>query len=192
MSKQRLSQTRDSMHAPSHVLWAGAALLFLTLAACSERDQSPPPAQKQTPSASAPLKPSINVASMQKVSSKLTTAGMATRYDAYFDGQQLKAIVEERQAPSQSAQGEYLYMGARLMQYVGGPLPDVAGHDAETIEMKLDLQGRLLSVRDREDPARAIEPAQVDALRARAELLRSHALTQRSISAHQQAEEGHG
>lgn len=191
MSKQRLSQTRDSFHAPTLVLWAGAAMTgCFVLSACSERNQTSPPASAAaTP---AQREPSIDVASLQKLSAKVTAGGIATSYDAYFDAQQLKAIVEERRGSSATAQGEYLYMGARLMQYAGNALPLAAQEGTGTIELKFDLQGRLLSARNLQYPARTVDQVQIDALRARAELLRSHALAQHSVNAHQRTEEERG
>lgn len=178
------------MHASPLVLWAVSGTLCFTLTACSGGDQSSAPAPPPPSASSTKPAPSISVASLQKLSSNVTAAGIATRYDAYFDQQQLKAIVESRQGPS-TGHGEYLYMGARLVEYSGNVLPDLRGGKGR-IELKFDLQGRLVSARDRQNPAQTVEQAQIDALRARADLLRSHALTQRSVSAHQRTEEERG
>jgi YD repeat-containing protein len=177
------------MHASMHVLLASVTSIAVALTACSERGQSSSSAATHTDEG--PNDPSIQVASLQKLSSSVTAAGVPTRYDAYFDGQQLKVIVESRQGAAAAEHGEYQYLGARLLEYAGGALASTT-ETAGDIELKFDTQGRLLSARDREDPSRTIEQAQIDGLRARAELLRSHALAQRSVSAHQQAGEERG
>lgn len=173
------------MHVSILLLWAAA--FALGLSGCSERAQTPssPAAPTQAQAEPAPGEPSFDAASLQKLSSKVTAAGVAARYDAYFDGEQLRAIVESRSDPP--GHGEYLYMGARLLEYTGSPLGS-----NEEIQLRFDLQGGLISAVNRTDSGKDIEQSEIDALRARAELLRSHALTQRSISAHRHAGGGHG
>jgi hypothetical protein len=161
----------------------------LLLAACSERDPGILPAQ--TPATSARMQPSFETRSLQKISSKVAAGGIPTSYDAYFDQQQLKGIIEERSSAT-TEQGEYIYTGARLMQYTGSALP-ASAHTAGIIELKFDLQGRLQSARTTSnDSAPSIEQQQIDAIRTRALLLRSHALARRSINAHRQTGPEHG
>jgi hypothetical protein len=191
MSKKQLSPPADSLHATLRVLCAGVAL-GLVVAACSKDSPDPQRASSPAPAASPRFEPSFDVKALQKMSSTIVATGIATKYDAYFDQRQLSAIVEERQAASSVEHGEYLYMGARLMQYTGVALPGAPDSTAGLIELKFDLQGRVVSARSLEDGGRHVDQWQIDALRARAELLRSHALAQRSINAHQQTEEARG
>lgn len=158
----------------------------LLIAACSERGSS----AIAPPTAVARIEPSFETKSLQELSSQVAAGGIPTTYDAYFDQQQLKGILEERQEPVGIGQGEYVYMGARLLQYRGSTLRSHLEHDSGTIELKFDLQGRLESARALRDPTRTVEPSQIDAIRARGQLLRSHALAQRSLDAHRT--EGHG
>jgi hypothetical protein len=187
MSK-RLSQTRDSMHASILLLCAaGAAAVAVGLSACSERPENPgASAPSQALTERTPRQPSFDAASLQKLSSKVAATGVEGRYDAYFDEQQLKAIVESR---SDAGHGEYHYMGARLMEYTGSSLASET-LPQEEIQLRFDPQGRLISAVNRNDPEKDVEQSQIDTLRARADLLRSHALTQRSVSAHRRAAEG--
>jgi hypothetical protein len=188
MSK-RVSQTRDSMHASRLVLWAAA--FALGSSGCSERAQTPDaPTPPQAAGERQPREPSFDATSLHKLSSKATAAGIEGRYDAYFDGEQLKAIVESRSDPA--GHGEYHYMGARLLEYTGSLLDSGSSQSNEEIQLRFDLQGALISAVNRADAQKAVEQSQIDALRARAQLLRSHALTQRSVSVHRHAAGEHG
>lgn len=111
------------------------------------------------------------------LSAELEAAGAPTRYDAYFTEGQLTRVAETRaRASGGDVSGDYEFRGARLVRYAGAP---VEGDGALALE--LDMQGRVVEARIDGQPARREE---IDALRARAQLLRSHALAQSATRAH--------
>ncbi|HKS58159.1 MAG TPA: hypothetical protein VJS12_22880, partial [Steroidobacteraceae bacterium] len=82
-------------------------------------------------------------------------------------------IVEQR---ADSRQGTYDFRGARLLHYSGSGLST-----ADPIELRFDLQGALTLSKA---GAGAVPAEEVSAIRERAQLLRSHALAQRSSRDH--------
>lgn len=102
-----------------------------------------------------------------------TAAGVRTKYAAYFEDGQLTRIAEAREP---AGNGEYFFHGARLRQYKGAAL------DSPTnIELTFDLQS---GVAARSGNAAAIPDSEIGAIRNRAELLRSLALSRRSTLSH--------
>ena len=99
--------------------------------------------------------------------------GVETSYSAHFDGTHLKRISEVRTPSGGSKkQGDYEFNGARLTRYKGAGLLS----DAE-MELTFDLQGALIESQGAND-------AEVSAIRERASLLRSLALTKRTTQSH--------
>jgi hypothetical protein len=95
--------------------------------------------------------------------------GVETSYSAHFDGTHIKRINEIRGGKKQ---GDYEFNGARLTRYQGAGLLS----DGE-LELTFDLQGALIESKGAND-------AEVSAIRERASLLRSLALTKRTTQSH--------
>jgi hypothetical protein len=147
-------------------------LILLALGACSKQ---PEPAA-QTPStplvtaaAQAPQAPPV----LPTVSSHINAEGMAANYQATFGANEQLRISEQR---TDSRTGEYEFRGARLLHYSGSGLTSAA-----PIELGFDLQGALTLSKAGAGPAPAQE---VSAIRERAQLLRSHALAQKTTRDH--------
>lgn len=142
-------------------------LILLALGACS-KEPAPP---RSTPLAIAPAKTAT--AGAATLSGRLNAAGVAAKYDATFtDGEQLR-IVEQR---DDSRTGEYEFRGARLLHYSGGGLSS-----AEPLELRFNLQG---AVELAQSAAGTVSPEEISAIRERAQLLRSHALAQKTSHNH--------
>ena len=102
---------------------------------------------------------------------------MPTTYQAYFSGQKLQRISETRaRADAESAAGDYEFQGGRLLRYAGRALRSEA-----PLELRFDLQGQVTLASAGE---RSASPEEISEIRARAQLLRSHALAQRAARSH--------
>lgn len=107
---------------------------------------------------------------------EVAAGGIPAKYSASFVDNQLKGIAETRQSGASTQQGDYEFYGARLTKYNGAAL------QGETpIELEFDLRGAITRSRAGSGEVPAEE---ISAIRARAQLLRSHALAQRSVRAH--------
>ncbi len=103
----------------------------------------------------------------------VTVGGIRTSYAAHFNDDQLERITESREP---AGDGEYVFHGARLMQYEGAALSSPAH-----IELTFDMQN---GVAARGGDLSALNEAEIGAIRNRADLLRSLALTRRSTQSH--------
>ena len=140
----------------------GCALLLAVglLTACSKHEQSATQADW-----------SLDPANTLRA--EVEAGGMDTAYTAHFDGAQLRRIDEVRRLDAgRTTKGTYEFNGARLIQYRGDALRDVA-----SIELRFDMQGVLLE-------AQGANETEVAAIRDRASLLRSLALTRRTTRSH--------
>jgi hypothetical protein len=151
-------------------------LASLAMVGCSERAEQPhveaAPTMSSTQS-NAPLAAATQKDSQNALHAKITTGAMTASYRAHFEDGQLKRIAEERRDGAKPRQkGEYTFYGARLVEYTGDKL------DGGDIRLQFDMQGALLS------PRGALTDAEVGAVVNRAQLLRSHALAQRSTQSH--------
>jgi hypothetical protein len=147
--------------------------MLLALGACSKQ---PEPATQTTPST--PLVTAAAAAqeatpASPTVSSHINAEGIAATYAATFGANEQLRITEQR---SDSRNGEYEFRGARLLHYSGSGLTS-----ADPIELGFDLKGALTLSKAGAGPAPAQE---VSAIRERAQLLRSHALAQKSTREH--------
>lgn len=154
---------------PSHV-WVLALLL---LGACSKDShqarREPAPAGAVTATLT-PLDPeSANVLRAQ-----LDAGGIPADYAAHFVDGRIERIVEHRRLADTVLPGEYSFEGGRLLHYRGTQL-----ERPNPIELEFDLQGRLVSGRDPQ-----ISEREIAAIRARGQLLRSHALARRATQTH--------
>ncbi|HMN44859.1 MAG TPA: hypothetical protein PKE27_09815 [Povalibacter sp.] len=103
----------------------------------------------------------------------IKAGGIDTTYTAQFDGTQIKRIDEVRRLDAdRAAKGSYEFNGARLIRYRGDAL-----RDAADIELQFDMHGVLLESKGASDE-------EVAAIRDRASLLRSLALTRRTTQSH--------
>jgi hypothetical protein len=102
--------------------------------------------------------------------------GIPSTYTAYYDGHQLSRITEQRTTSNSQQQGEYEFQGARLLRYRGAPLEGLG-----ELNLLFDERGAVVSAR--KDDAPASEP-EINAIRNRASLLRSHALARQATNAH--------
>jgi hypothetical protein len=147
-------------------------LLATLLVSCAKQEppaavQAPPPAVTQS-SATPEDDPNVTRA-------RLNAGGVTASYAAHFDSEKLVRIDEERRAQDAATfSGEYTYQGARLLQYRGAKLAAPAALDLE-----FDMQGKLRSGQGPD-----VTDEDVAAIRNRAQLLRSHALAQRSSRGH--------
>jgi putative lipoprotein len=117
------------------------------------------------------------------VEGKLNSAEQTSTYRAYFQAATPVRIEEDiATAEHRNAHAEYEFLGARLQHYLS---QDAA---QGTTELKFDEGGKLVSAVKRQGgKTDAVAPAEVDALRNRAALLRSHALATREIREHRAA-----
>jgi hypothetical protein len=145
-------------------------LIALALGACSKEPTTPPPS---TPLVTAPAPAPQAAAHADTLSSHINAAGIAATYEATFGAQEQLRIAEQR---SDSRNGEYEFRGARLLHYSGSGLSS-----AEPIELGFDLQGVMTLSKAGSGP---VAPAEVSAIRERAQLLRSHALAQKTSRDH--------
>jgi hypothetical protein len=154
---------------------ASVALALLTaslgIAGCS----------KNSPEVAGPLRPAgepvtATSDSIEVLDSQLTSAGTQMTYRGTFVNGALERIAETRAASAQT--GEYQFRGARLLHYAG---PSSAG-DA-VIDVQFNMQGAVISATS--EGQAQVPTQEISAVRTRAELLRNHALAQRSVRSHQ-------
>jgi len=143
-------------------------LILLALGACSKQFTPPPSA----PLVTAPTEVAAPATAL-KVSSQLNAAGIAATYDATFEEREQMRIAEQR---ADARHGEYEFRGARLLHYSGSGLSS-----AEPIELRFNLQGALELAKSENG---TVPPEEISAIRERAQLLRSHALAQKSTQDH--------
>ncbi|HKE97005.1 MAG TPA: hypothetical protein VKB34_22040 [Povalibacter sp.] len=145
----------------SHLV--AALLVVIALNGCSQRH---PPA-----SDAAWLPESGDI-----VRAEVTAGGLHATYTAHFDHERLQRITEVRNSgttPETGNKGEYVFQEARLIQYKGAALGSGA-----SIELTFDMHGALVSANPE------VDAREIGAIRTRAALLRSLALTRRSTESH--------
>lgn len=154
-----------------------ALIAAITLSSCSERS-SPAPAAQANAATEAATAPDLAADPQDTVKASAAPGGVPTAYVAYFDAGQLKRITETRKPEgADTANGEYVFYGARLTQYRGASL-----NSGASIELNFDMQGALTSANTSAgDP---LGDEEVGAIRNRAQLLRSAALARRSTQSH--------
>ena len=144
-------------------------LILLALGACS----------KEPATQSAPLTPAIAptntaAANARTLSGRINAAGIAATYEATFDESERVRIAEQR---ADSRKGEYELRGARLLHYSGNGLSS-----ADAIELRFSLQGVLELANS--GSGGTVPQEEISAIRERAQLLRSHALAQKTTRDH--------
>ncbi len=144
-------------------------LILLALGACSKEPASPP---------SAPLVAALpqardTDATAHTVNGRINAMGIEATYKAGFETGERLRIAEQR---ADSHSGEYEFRGARLLHYSGSGLSS-----ADAIELRFDLQGAMTLSKA---GAGAVPAEEISAIRERAQLLRSHALAQKTTRDH--------
>ena len=158
--------------------WMIAFAAITMVAACTERDTGDRQATPATAAAAIaePSASELPPASGDTLEAKMTAAGIPTVYRARFDKGQLTSISERRGA---GQAGEYQFYGARVTRYVGAPLGE-----GPNIDIEFDLQGAVVSARPVSGAWAQVRAEEVSSISSRGQLLRSHALTQRSVKEH--------
>ena len=144
-------------------------LILLAFGACSKQ----PEPQQSTPPAPAIAQSNDATADAPTVSGSINAAGIEATYEATFaKGEQVR-IAEQR---ADSRKGEYEFRGARLLHYSGNgvSIPDA-------IELRFNLQGALELAKS---GSGNVPPQEISTIRERAQLLRSHALAQKTRQDH--------
>lgn len=149
-----------------YVLSICAALL---IGGCSDKSAAPAP-QPATATQEAPMQRDPNT-----TRAKLNALGIPTDYAARFDTEKLVSIEEQRRpTDGEVLDGEYFFEGARLIRYRGAKVSRPAA-----LDLQFDMQGALQS-----GAGPDVTEEDIIAIRDRAQLLRSHAVAQRSARAH--------
>lgn len=144
-------------------------LILLALGACSKQPEPAP----GTPLVAAVPQTNAAQAAEETLDSSINAAGLAASYQATFGANESVRIAEQR---ADSHTGNYEFRGARLLRYSGGGLSRPA-----QIALEFDLSGALtLSKAD----AGPVSSQEIALVRERAQLLRSHALAQRTSRDH--------
>ena len=146
-------------------------LILLALGACSREPPAAPP--PSTPLAAVIPQAQDAASDVHTLNSRINAAGISATYAATFGAEQQLRIAEQR---ADARNGEYEFRGARLLHYSGSGLSS-----ADPIELRFDLQGMLTLSKA---GAGAVPAAEVSAIRERAQLLRSHALAQKTSRDH--------
>ena len=146
-------------------------LILLALGACS-KEPAPTPTPS-TPLVAAVPDPQEPKAVAATLASHIKTAGLAASYRATFEDNERVRIAEQR---ADSRNGLYEFRGARLLHYSGEGLSST-----NAIELEFDLNGALKSSKS---GAGTVPAEEVSAIRERAQLLRSHALAQKTTRDH--------
>ena len=151
-------------------------LLLAALSACSKKAEAPAPLTPTLQSQDAP-KPAPG----EILSATVTAAGIPATYEARFEGGQLARVDEVRtNADGDQSSGAYEFRGARLLKYSG---PAIGA--STQLDLAFDMQGRTTKA---QAGARDATAEEIDAVKERAQLLRSHALAQSSVRTHESAE----
>jgi hypothetical protein len=148
-------------------------LILLALGACSKQ---PEPAAQPTPSTplvTTAAQTQQKITEANTLSSHINADGLEATYEASFAANEQLRITEQR---ADSHSGEYEFRGARLLHYCGSGVSS-----PQPIELRFDLNGALTLSKAGAGPAPAQE---ISAIRERAQLLRSHALAQKTTRDH--------
>jgi hypothetical protein len=147
----------DAARTAQLALLAGFA--FALNAGCSRQEPASP-------------QDSWSLESPDAIRAEVTAGGIATSYTAHFVAGELQRITEIRKSADGQRAGEYIFKGARLIQYRGQTIEGDA--DAELV---FNMQGALTS-------GTGLSQEAVAAISNRAQLLRSLALARRASRGH--------
>lgn len=144
-------------------------LILLALGACSKE----PAPQPSTPTPALP-QASEAAANGPTIGGHINAAGLEATYEATFAADEHVRISELR---ADSRKGVYELRGARLLRYSGAALTS-----ADEIELRFSLQGVLELAKS--GSGRTVSQEEISAVRERVQLLRSHALAQKTTRDH--------
>lgn len=150
----------------SRITLLTAAALFT--AACSKEPPATPP--------HTPLVEQSAAEQVEAFRGSFAPGGIEATYRATFSEGKIQRLEETRKATSQT--GTYEFLGARLMKYRGAALGST-----DTIELVFDEQGRVVTARAGD---KDVSPEEINAIRDRAQSLRSHAVSQHAVKGHDQ------
>ena len=159
-----------------------AALVVSCVAGCARQEpaaETPAPPTAQTTRAAPPpqheeVMAETDPADGSALTVKVDAGGIPVKYTAHFDGDKLTRIDEIRDADGR--QGEYDFYGARLVKYSGAAVGSPA-----MLLIEFDMQGAVASAQADPSP---LSNSEINAIRERSQLLRSHALAQRDTRMH--------
>jgi hypothetical protein len=152
------------------------AFAMTLLSGCSEHRSVPQPtpqaaAQPQTPTTAAgPAEEQPG----SVIKGSAAPGGVAATFEAHLKDGQVQKIAEAR---TPTGTGEYSFYGARLVEYHGSALQSAA-----SIELKFSMSGGVIAATS---SAGKVSDDEINAIRTRAQVLRSAA-------AARQATQGHG
>jgi hypothetical protein len=149
------------------------AFAMTLMSGCSERHSAPQAAaQQQAPTTAAePAEEPAEPGSVIKGSA--APGGVAATFAAHLKDGQVQKIAETR---TPTGTGEYSFYGARLVQYHGNALQSAA-----SIELKFDMSGGVIAATS---SAGKVSDDEINAIRTRAQVLRSAATAQRATQGH--------
>jgi hypothetical protein len=145
-------------------------LILLALGACSKEPTEP---QRASPTPAITQTNDV-AANARTFSGHINAAGIEATYEAAFEEEERMHISELR---ADSRKGEYELRGARLLHYSGGGLTNT-----DAIELRFSLQGVLELAKAANGGA--VSQEEISAIRERAQILRSHALAQKTTRDH--------
>jgi hypothetical protein len=157
------------------------ALLLTLIAGCAKKEPAAdaPAAERmaQTTRAAPPPEvamPATDPADGSVMTANIDAAGIPVKYTARFDGDKLTHIDEVRDGDGR--QGAYDFYGARLVKYSGAAVGSAA-----ILLIEFDMQGAVASAQADPSP---LANSEINTIRERAQLLRSHALAQHDTRMH--------
>jgi len=167
--------TTQSICNTSRALIIAAAMTSSLVAGCAKKEPQADIAAQAAPApANTEVTPEHDPADGSLLTAKVDAAGIPVKYTAHFDGDKLTRIDEVRNADGR--QGEYDFYGARLVKYSGAAVASAA-----TLLIEFDMQGAVASAQADPSP---LANSEINAIRERGQLLRSHALAQRETRMH--------
>jgi hypothetical protein len=152
------------------------ALGSALVSACSKAPPPPPsqPASQSASQAGVPQPLDDNTNDGETLTAEVAAGGIPTRYVAHFEQHKLTRIDETRQA--NHGRGSYEFYGARLLRYSGAALDSAA-----PVVLEFSMTGSVEKAMSGDGPA---SQEQIESIRSRGQLLRSHALAQQSTRTH--------
>jgi hypothetical protein len=148
---------------------AAVVSTLIFIAACSKEQPVPAPDTPLVEKRAADTPPASD-----EFRGSYALGGIAATYRAIFNDGKIQRLEETRTATSQV--GTYEFLGARLVKYRGAALGS-----ADDIELEFDQQGKLIAARAGD---KAVDAAEITAIRNRAQSLRSHAVAMHDVQGH--------
>ena len=173
------------MQRDTHVRTAIITAVVCLLSACKQQQGETPAPKSSQPADKASSVPAsvppdnavpnsvADTTDARVISVRAQIAQFPTEYSARFVADQLRSITEARTTEGRHANGRYEFYGARLTRYAGESL-----NAALPVQLDLDLQGGVVA------NVGELSATEIEALKNRAQLLRSHALARQAARNH--------